>query len=248
MDPDLVRQQEEEEAASRLHSRVTSLALARAGLTVTSTPPNPEVILQSSYGEGQARLSGEKAAGSAVLSVPKELALSTDKRASQALREPSVLPVLVNMRPRFAKRQISKRPIWFATFFNVLFVAAGIAAGGIISVQQHLSPLHGFFVSAGLGYFMGLFSVLDWLRRSCQCTLWRAAGVALWPIAITWITQLMTLALVTYFAPTLPLSDIGVEIPAAWVLLAAGAVASYFLAVPSMVEALRQMHPPGRTA
>jgi hypothetical protein len=248
MDPDLVRQQEEEEAASRLHSRVSSIALARAGLTVTSTPPSPEVILQSSYGEGKARFSGEKAAGSAVLSVPKELALSTDKRTSQASREPSALPVLVNMRPRFAKRQISKRPIWAATFFNVLFVAAGIAAGVIIGVQQHLSPLHGFFVCAGLGYVTGLFSVLDWLRRSCQCTLWRAVNVALWPIAITWITQLMTLALVTYFTPTLSLSDVGVGIPAAWMLLAAGGVASYFLAVPSMVEALRQMHPPVRAA
>lgn len=247
MDPDMVRQQEEEEAASRLHSRVSPLALARAGLTVTPTPPSPEVILQKSYSEGKARISDEKAEGSGVPPVPKELALSADKRASQAPREPSGLPVLVTMRPCFAKRQISKRPIWFATFFNVLFVAAGIAAGGIISVQQHLSPLHGFFVCAGLGYFMGLFSVLDWLRRSCQCTLWRAVNVALWPIAITWITQLMTLALATYFAPTLSLSEIGVEIPVAWMLLAAGAVASYFLAVPSMVEALRQIHPPVRT-
>ncbi len=248
MDPDLVRQQEEEEAASRLHSRVTSLALARAGLTVTSTPPNPEVILQSSYREGKARFGDEKAAGAGAPAVPKELALSADKRASLASKSAPVLPVLVTTRPRFAKRQISKRPIWFAMFFNVLFVAAGIAAGVIIGVQQHLSPLHGFFVCAGLGYVMGLFSVLDWLRRSCQCSLWRAINVALWPIAITWITQLMTLALATYFTKTASLSIGGVGIPAAWMLLAAGGVASYFLAVPSMVEALRQMHPPVRTA
>ncbi|MEJ2119002.1 MAG: hypothetical protein P8Y36_14415, partial [Alphaproteobacteria bacterium] len=121
-------------------------------------------------------------------------------------------------------------------------------AGVIIGVQQHLSPLHEFFVCAGVGYVMGLYSAVDWLRRSCQCTLWRAVNVALWPIAITWITQLVTLALVTYFAPILPLSVIGVVIPAAWMLLAAGVVASYFLAVPSMVEALRQIHPPVRTA
>jgi hypothetical protein len=181
---------------------------------------------------------------SAAPSVPKELALSADKAASQALIPASVLPVLVNKRPRFAKRHIPKRPIWFATFFNVLFVAAGIAAGVIIGVKQHLSPLHEFFLCAGLGYIMGLHSAVDWLRRSFQCTLWRAVGVALWPVAITWITQLMTLALATYFTETAPLSVGGGSVPATWALLAAGAVASYFLALPSIIEAFRQMHTP----
>jgi hypothetical protein len=243
MDPDMVRQQEEEEAASRSHSRLSPIALARAGLTVTSTPASPEVILQGSHGEGAASLSSDMVAASDAPSVPKELAISTDKAASQALIPASVLPVLISERPRFAKRQMPKRPIWFATFFNVLFVAAGIVAGVIIGVKEHLSPLHEFFVCAGLGYVVGLYSAVDWLRRSCQCTLWRAVGVALWPIAITWITQLMSLALATYFAEAAWLSVGGVGIPAAWVILAAGVVASYFLALPSMLDTFRQMHP-----
>ncbi|MEJ2123484.1 MAG: hypothetical protein P8Y47_01430 [Alphaproteobacteria bacterium] len=249
MDPDLVRQQEEEEAASRLYSRVTPSALARAGLTVSLTSQGPAEIFESAkpHSSPAASLAKATTADANIPPVPEELAISADKAAALPITA-TPLPVLVTKRPRYAKRQISKRPIWFASLFNVLFVAAGIAAGLIFGVKQHLSPLHEFFVCAGAGYLLGLISAVDWLRRSCHCALWRAIGVVLWPVGITWITQLMALALATYFPPNALFNVGGLSIPVVWGLFAAGAVASYVLAVPSMADAFRQIHPPVRTA